>query len=122
MKQRATKTILTGLMGWVFLFVIIGGVTGSSDLAVRVTGAIICPDDTTAGTTTYTVMATGSNGVTTPSRQYILQCKDASGTVVLENDTNFMFLWAGILAGLGFILALPVSVVALLVVWMRKTK
>ena len=107
-------------MGWMILFGVIGGVTAISDFAIKQTGAIICPANTTPGTTTYTVMATGSDGITRPSRQYILQCKDANGTVVMENDTNFMFLWVGIIAGIGFVIAAPVAIIALLVIWMKK--
>jgi len=120
MKQTATKTILWWLMGSMIAFGIIGGITATSDFAIKQTGAIICPANTTAGTTTYTVMATGSDGISRPSRQYILQCKEANGTVVLENDTNFMFLWVGIIAGIGFVIAAPVAIIALLVTWMKK--
>jgi len=109
-------------MVWMIAFGAIGGATAPSDFAIKQTGAILCPANTTPGTTTYTVMATGSDGITRPSRQYILQCKDANGTVVMENDTNFMFLWAGIVAVLGFVLPAPAVLIALLVIRMKKTK
>jgi len=122
MKLAATKTIFWCLMGWMIAFGVIGGATATSDFAIKQTGAIICPANTTPGTTTYTQMFTDSDGITRPSRQYILQCKDANGTVVMENDTNFMFLWGGIVAGVGFVFAAPVVLIALLVVWMKKKK
>jgi hypothetical protein len=122
MKQAATKTIFFGLMGWIITFGVIGGMTATSDFAIKQTGAIICPADTTPGVTTYTLMALGSDGITRPSKQYVLQCKDANGEVVMENDSNFTFLWVGILAGLAFVLAVPVVLIALLVVRMKKTK
>jgi hypothetical protein len=121
MKLAATKIVFWCLMVWMIAFGAFGGATASSDFAVKQTGAIICPANTTPGTTTYTVMATGSDGITRPSRQYILQCKDANGAVIMENDTNFMFLWVGIVTGLAFILAAPIVLIALLVVWMSKT-
>jgi len=121
MKLAATRTIFWSLFGWMIAFAIIGGITATSDFSIKQIGAILCPANTTPGTTTYTVMATGSDGITKPSRQYILQCKDANGTVVMENDTNFMFLWVGILAVAAFVLAAPVVLIALLVVWMKKT-
>ena len=108
-------------MGWMIAFGVIGGITATSDFAIKQTGTIICPADTTPGVTTYTLMALGSDGITRPSKQYVLQCKDANGTVVMENDSNFTFLWVGIVAGLAFVLAAPVVLIALLVVWMKKT-
>lgn len=122
MKRAATKTIFWSLFAWMIAFAVIGGITATSDFAIQQTGAILCPANTTPDTTTYTVMALGSDGISRPSRQYILQCKDANGTVVLENDSNFMFLWVAIVAGAGFLLAAPVVLIALLVVWMKKTK
>ena len=122
MKLAATKNIFWGLFVWMMVFVTIGGATASKDFAVKQTGAILCPANTTPGTTTYQGTRTDSQGHTVSDTKYILQCKDANGTVVLENDMMFMFLWAGIVAGLGFVLALPVVLIALLVIMMKKTK
>jgi hypothetical protein len=122
MKLAATKNIFQGLFIWVMFFAIIGGATASKDFAVKQTGAILCPANTTPDTTTYQGTRTDSDGRTVSDTKYILQCKDVNGTVVLENDMNFTFVWVGIVAGLGFVLAVPVVFIALLVVWMRKTK
>ena len=103
-------------------FGIIGGATSTSDFAIKQTGAIICPANTTTGVTTHTEMAVGSDGISKPSTQYVLQCKDANGTVVMENDSIFTFLWVGIVTGIGFVIAVPLVIIALLVVWMKKTK
>ena len=120
MKQAATKTIFMYLFGWMIAFGVIGGMTATSDFAIKQTGAIICRANTTPSVTTYTLMALGSDGISRPSRQYVLQCKDANGTVVMENDSNFTFLWVGIVAGIGFVIAVPLVIIALLVIWMKK--
>ena len=122
MKLAATKNILWGLFMWVMVFGIIGGATASKDFAVKQTGAILCPANTTPDTTTYQGTRTDSDGRTVSDTKYILQCKDANGTVVLENDMSFMFLWVGMVAGLGLVLAAPIVLIALLVVLMKKNK
>ena len=107
MKLEATKNIFWGLFVWVIIFVAIGGATASKDFAVKQTGAILCPANTTPGTTTYQGTRTDSDGRTVSDTKYILQCKDANGTVVKESEAGFQFLWVGMVAGLGFVLAAP---------------
>ena len=115
MKQASTGTI-SGCLVWIIAFgvisicilpvsVMVGGFTLFSDFAIRQTGAIICPENTTPDVRTYASTTTDQYGNRQPSTAYVLQCKDASGEVVMEDPVNFGFLWIGIVAALGLILA-----------------
>ena len=108
MKQAATGT-LSGCFVWVIAFfmismcilpiaTMIGGFTAVTDFAIKQTGAIICPENTTPKIhTTYF----GDGRRTTSSD---LQCVDASGEVVMDDPVGYAFLWIGIIVGIGLIL------------------
>ena len=128
MKQASTGT-LSGCIVWVIAFMVIGacivpatmivgGITSFTDFAIQQTGRIICPENTTPDVRTYATTTTDEFGNRQPATAYVLQCKDASGEVVLEDPVGYAFLWMGILAGIGlifsgilaFVLAAPAGV------------
>jgi len=109
MKQATTGTI-SGCLVWIIAFVVIsmcilpisfmGSMfTITSDFAIRQTGAIVCPDNTTPKIRSFATYGSG------PSTTSVLECMDASGNVVKEDPVGFAFLWIGIIAGISIILA-----------------
>ena len=134
MKQATTGTI-SGCLVWIIAFgiislcilpisVTIGGITSTTDFAVKQTGAIICPEDTTPTIRSFATYGSG------PSTTYVLECVDANGDVVKEDPVGFAFLWIGIIAVIGlilsgvlaFVLAAPAGVlIAKLFSKMKKT-
>ena len=66
---------------------------------------IICPDGTTAESYSYATTTTDEYGNSQPSTAYELHCIDASGTVVKEDPVLYAFLWIGIIAGIGLVIA-----------------
>ena len=101
MKQVATGT-LSGCFVWVIAFFMIsmcilpiataiGGFTSATDFAIQKTGAMVCPENTTPDVRTYATTSTDSNGNRQPSTAYVLQCKDASGEVVMEDPVVMLF-------------------------------
>ena len=115
MKQATTGT-LSGCLVWIIAFfaislcvlpmsMMIGGFTSFSDFAIQQTSRIICPENTTPEIRTYETTTTDQYGNRQPSTAYVLQCKDANGQVVMEDPVLFGFLWMGIIAALGLILA-----------------
>ena len=108
--KQATTGAVSGCLVWIIAFVVIsmcilpisfmGSMfTITSDFAIRQTGAIICPDNTTPEVRTFATYGSG------PSQTSVLQCVDVSGEVVKEDPVGFAFLWIGIIAGIGIILA-----------------
>jgi len=83
----------------------VGGMTSVTDFAIRQTGAIVCPDNTTTDVRTYATTTTDENGNRQPSTAYVLQCVDASGNVVKEDPVGYAFIWIGMITVLGLILA-----------------
>lgn len=82
----------------------VGGMTSVTDFAIQQTGAIVCPENTTPDVRTYATTTT-SDGFTRPSTAYVLQCKDASGEVVMEDPVTYAFIWIGIITALGLIVS-----------------
>ena len=115
MKQATTGTI-SGCLVWIIAFgaislcflpvsMAVGGMTSVTDFAIRQTGAIVCPDNTTTDVRTYATTTTDENGNRQPSTAYVLQCVDASGNVVKEDPVGYAFIWIGMITVLGLILA-----------------
>jgi ABC-type glycerol-3-phosphate transport system permease component len=115
MKQASTGTI-SGCLVWILAFALIsacilpvammiGGFTSFSDFAIQQTGRFICPENTTPDVRSYATTTTDEFGNSQPSTAFVLQCKDASGEVVMEDPVGYAFLWTGILAGIGLILS-----------------
>lgn len=115
MKQATTGTV-SGCLVWVIAFfavslcilpiaTIVGGITSFTDFAIQQTGRFICPENTTPHVRSYATTTTDEFGNRQPATAYVLQCKDASGEVVMEDPVGYAFLWIGILAGIGLILS-----------------
>jgi hypothetical protein len=109
MKQATTGTV-SGCLVWIIAFgvismcilpisIAVGGITSVSDFAVQQTGAIICPDSTTPQIRSFATYGSG------PSTTSVLECVDASGAVVKEDSVGFAFLWIGIIAVIGLMIA-----------------
>ena len=107
--KEATSGTISGCLVWVIGFVVIGlcvlpisfmgsTFTITSDFAVKQTGAIICPDNTTPEVRSFATYGSG------PDKTYVLECVDACGNVVKEDSVNYAFLWIGIVTGIGLIL------------------
>jgi hypothetical protein len=127
--KQATAGTVSGCLVWIIAFgvismcimpisMIIGGFTSVSDFAIQQMGAVICPENTNPDIRTYATTTTDENGNRQPSTAYVLQCKDASGEVVMEDPVGYAFLWIGVIAGIGllfsgalaFLLAAPAGV------------
>lgn len=115
MKPRTTGTV-SGCIVWIIVFgivsaclvpigMIIGGFTSVSNFAMQTLAPLICPDGTTAESYSYATTTTDEFGNSQPSTAYELHCVDASGTVVKEDPVLYAFLWMGIIAGMGLIIA-----------------
>lgn len=109
MKQATTGTI-SGCLVWVIAFgaisicilpiSFVGSMsTMTSDFAIRQTGAILCPDNTTPKIRSFATYGSG------PSTTSVLECVDASGDVVKEDPILYAFLWMGIFAAIGLVIA-----------------
>lgn len=115
MKTAKTGTV-SGCIIWFIVFGLLssclvpvamaaGGITSVSSFAIRTTGGFICPDGTTADTYSYASTTTDEFGTPQPSTAYVLICVDASGETVKEDPVAYAFIWIGILAGIGLIMA-----------------
>ena len=109
MKQATTGTI-SGCLVWIITFgvigmcilpvsIAVGGMTSVTDFAVKQTGAIVCPNNTTPKIRSFATYGSG------PSTTSVLQCVDTSGNVVKEDPVGFAFLWIGIIAVIGLIIS-----------------
>lgn len=128
MKPAATGTI-SGCIIWVIVFGLlasclipvaffIGGFTSITDFAMQTVGQFICPEDTTVTSRSYATTTTDEYGNSQPSTAYVLQCVDATGEVVKEDEVGYAFIWMGGMAVIGlvasavlaFVLAAPAGV------------
>jgi len=83
----------------------IGGFTSVTNFAMQTLEPLICPDGTTAKSRSYATTTTDDYGNSQPSTAYVMQCVDASGEIVKEDPVAYAFIWIGIIAGIGLILA-----------------
>jgi hypothetical protein len=88
---------------------IAAGATAETEMAIQQLGARSCPAGTTPDHTTYQQSVTDSSGHTTQDTAWILQCKDANGTVVKE-DSNYFVPWILLFVGAAVLLTLPVMI------------
>ena len=121
--KKASTGVISGCLVWIIacgvisicilpVSMAIGGITAVSDFAVKQTGAIVCPDNTTPKIRSFATYGSG------PSTTSVLQCVDASGEVLKEDPIGFAFLWIGIITLIGlifsgvlaFLLAAPAGV------------
>lgn len=121
MKSASAGTI-SGCLIWLLLIfligtcllpaaIIVGGATSFSGFAIQTTGKIICPQGTTPSTYTYATTTHDEYGNSQPTTAYVLQCLDASGTVVKEDPVGYSFLWIGIFAAVSLILSVILAFV-----------
>ena len=89
----------------------IGTFTSFSNFAIRQTGRFICPEGTTPDVRSYATTTTDEYGNSQPATAYVLQCLDASGTVVKEDPVGYAFLWIGTFAAIGLILSVILAFV-----------
>jgi len=82
-----------------------GGFTSASGLAMRTLGSFICPDGSTARSYSYATTTTDEFGNRQPGTAYVLQCVDANGKIVKQDPVVYAFIWIGITAVIGFIVA-----------------
>jgi len=120
--MKSSTGVISGCIVWVLVFAIIGtcvfpvtmalgGVTSATNFAVGIVGPMVCPKETTPKIHTYATTATDSNGFETPATGYEMQCLDASGQVVKTDPIAFAFIWMGILATAGIVLAIILAFV-----------
>lgn len=115
--MKSTKTgAVSGCIVWIIVFgilsmcilpvaSIVGGFTSASGLAMQVMGPFICPDGSSAQSYSYATTTTDENGNRQPSTAYVLQCVDSKGEIIKEDPVVYAFVWIGILALAGLILA-----------------
>jgi ABC-type glycerol-3-phosphate transport system permease component len=119
MKSATTGTI-SGCIVWVIVFgvlslcifpvaCVIGGFTSASGFAMQTLGPFMCPEDSTAQSYSYATTTTDEFGNRQPSTAYVLQCVDANGEIIKEDPVVYAFVWIGILALAGLILAAILS-------------
>jgi len=115
MKSAKTGAV-SGCIIWFIVFALlsmcllpvgmmIGGFTSVTNFAMRTLEPLICPDGTTAKSRSYATTTTDDFGNPQPSTAYVMQCVDANGKVVKEDPVAYAFIWIGIIAGIGLILA-----------------
>lgn len=128
MNNKATGT-LSGCVVWIIAFgilsvcilpvaMVIGSITSFSNFAMQTLEPIICPEGTTAESYSYATTTTDEYGNSQPSTAYELHCVDANGVVVKEDPVLYAFVWVGIIALIGlviagllaFVLAAPIGV------------
>ena len=119
MKSTTTGTV-SGCIVWVIVFgalslcilpvaSAIGGFTSASGFAMKTLEPYICPEGSTAQSYSYATTTTDEFGNRRPSTAYVLQCVDADGQIVKEDPVVYAFLWIGILALIGLIIAVILS-------------
>jgi hypothetical protein len=114
--KNATAGTASGCIIWVVVFCFMatcvipiaataGGISSGSDLAVRTVGPMVCPENTTPKIDTYATTSIDDNGFEHPATGYQIQCFDTNGEVVKTDPVAFAFIWIGIFAGIGLVLA-----------------
>ena len=106
----------SGCIVWILVFgmlsscllpvsMMLGGFTSVSNLAIQTIGSVICPDGTTAESYSYATTTTDEYGNTQPSTADELHCIDVTGAVVKEDPVLYAFLWIGVIAVIGLVIA-----------------
>ena len=114
--NNAKTGTLSGCIIWIIVFgtlsfcflpasMMIGGFTSATNFAMQTVGSLICPEGTAGQSYSYPTTTTDEFGNSQPSTAYELHCVDDSGTVVKEDPVLYAFLWMGIIAGMGLIIA-----------------
>ena len=87
------------------VFIVIGSITSFSQLAIRTTGNVICPDGTTPESYSYETTSTDEFGNHHPATALELHCVDQGGNVVKSDPVGYAFLWDGIFALVGLMVS-----------------
>ena len=119
--MKSVKTgAVSGCVVWVLLigvisscilpcFFVVGSITSFSDYAIRTTGGFLCPEGSQPESYSYATTSTDEYGNSHPSTAYELHCVDAGGEVVKTDPIVYAFLWDGIFAIVGFLIAIGLS-------------
>jgi len=123
MKSLSTGAA-SGCLVWLLTFGILsiclcpmGLVAGSitaitnADAVVGLFGPQLCPAGTTGKVETFDTTTTDDSGNSQPATGYTMLCVDASGAVVTNAGPVYAFLWIGILAAVGLVLAALLAIV-----------
>jgi len=113
--KSAKAGTLSGCLVWIILVFIIltcigpiaamvGGFSSSSDFAVKITGPMVCPENTTPHVNTYDTTMIDDFGNSQPATGFELQCLDANGKNIKTDPVLYSFIWIGIVGLAGFIL------------------
>jgi ABC-type glycerol-3-phosphate transport system permease component len=127
--KKASTGVLSGCVIWVLafgvisacimpIFMMIGGFTSASKLAISITGRFICPNGTTPESYSYATTSRDENGNSSPSTAYELHCVATNGEILKSDPVGYAFMWIGLFAFIGlvltgvlaFVLAAPVGV------------
>ena len=107
---------LSGCIVWIIVFAVlsmclcpvamlVGGFTSASPFAMQTIGPLVCPAGTTAQSCSYATTTTDEFGNSEPSTAYELHCVDESGQVIKKDPVLYAFLWIGIIALIGLVVA-----------------
>ena len=115
--MKITKTgTASGCIVWIIVFGIlsscflpaatmIGGFTSVSNFAMQTIGPLICPEGTVGQSYSYATTTTDEFGNSRPSTGYELHCVDTNGEVVKKDPVLYVFVWMGIIAAIGLVIA-----------------
>jgi len=114
--NNVKTTTISGCIIWFLLisvisscvmpvFFIVGSFSSFSNFAIKTTGRILCPKETTPESYSYASTTLDEFGNTQPATAYELQCVDANGIVVKSDPVFYSFLWIGIWAVLGLVVS-----------------
>ena len=117
MKATGTGT-LSGCLVWIIVFgmlcmclmpvvMITGSVTSTvtADFVAGILAPYLCPPDTSPEIFTYETTTTDENGFETPSTAFEMRCVDLNGNIIKDLGPTYAFIWIGILAVGGILLA-----------------
>jgi len=119
--MKSIKTgAISGCIIWVLLigmvsgcilpiFIVIGSITSFTKIAINTTGKFLCPENTTPQSYSYETTSFDEYGNYTPATAFELQCVDVSGEVVKTDPVVYAFVWDGIFAFVGLIVAILIT-------------
>ena len=109
---------LSGCLVWLVVFgllcmclfpvaMVTGSITStvSADFVARTLAPYLCPPETEPEIFTYETTTTDENGFETPATAFEMRCVDGEGEIVKDLGPTYAFLWIGLLAAAGLILA-----------------
>ena len=116
------RTAFSGCLIWFLLIVLIGscilplafvvgGISSSSQFAIKTMGGYLCPENTIPESFSYATTTTDENGNSQPSTAYELHCVDAQGEVVKNDPIVYAFGWIGLVALAGGIVSVVLAFV-----------